>query len=155
MRSNTNLANEAIRLDVLVAVVLILVLVGVLLVKLAEVERASERTVVDMEVATLRTELQLAIASHVVRGEDAQLAGWAGRNPAELVWSEAHDAPAAGGLTLSGQWHWDAGAGALVYIYRQGGRLQLRLARARPGFADGWVLGGGLLLVPEKNEKGR
>ena len=138
----------------MVAVVLILVLVGVLLVKLAEVERASEWTVVDMEVATLRTELQLAIASHVVRGEEAQLVGWAGRNPAELAWGGAHDAPAAGGLTLTGQWRWDAGAGALVYSYRQGGCLQLRLARVRPGGAGGWALGGGLLLVPEKEEKG-
>ena len=135
----------------MVTVVLILVLVGVLLVKLAEVQRASEQTVVDMEVAVLRSELQLAIASHVVRGEDAQLAGWAGRNPAELVWGEAYDAPAAGGLTLTGQWHWDAGA--LVYAYRQGGCLRLRLARVRPGVADGWVLGGGLLLVPDKNDK--
>ena len=138
----------------MVSITLILVLLCVLLAKLAEVQRASERTVVDMEVATLRAELQLVIVSHVVHGEDAQLAGWAGRNPAELAWGEKHNVPSAGGLSVTGQWHWDSGAGALVYAYRQGGCLQLRLAKVRPGFAEGWLLGGGLLLVPKENEKG-
>ena len=126
------------------------------MVKLAEVQRASERTVVDMEVATLRTELQLVIASHVVRGKEAQLVGWVGKNPAELAWGEAHDMPSAnvGGLKLTGQWYWDGGAGALVYAYRQGGCFQLRLTKVRPGFADGWLLGSGLLLVPKENEIG-
>jgi len=133
--------------------VLIVVLIGVLLVKLRDVQRASERVVVDMEVAVLRSELQMSIASRIMRGEDAQLFGWVGRNPAEMAWSERRQVPADGRFALSGQWHWNAGAGVLQYAYRQGGCLQLHLANAKPGI-EGWLLGGGLLLVPQRNEVG-
>lgn len=152
MRSNVS-ARGAVRFDVMVTVVLIFVLAGVLLDRLDAVQRASERTVVDMEVAVLRTELQLAIASRMVRGEDAQLAGWAGRNPVELAWGEVRDEPAVGGASLTGPWRWDAAVGVLSYIYRGGGCLQLRLARVQPGAGDGWSLGGGLLLTPQYKEK--
>ena len=54
-------------------VALIFILLCVLIAKLVEVQRAAERTVVDMEVATLRTELQLVIVSRIVRGEDVGL----------------------------------------------------------------------------------
>ena len=135
----------------MVSVVLIAVLIGVLLIKLADVQRVSERTVVDMEVSVLRSELQMRIASRIVRGEDAQLLGWVGRNPVEMAWG-GHDLPAAGHLSLSGQWHWDAEAGVLEYAYRQGGCLRLRLARIKPG-VEGWLLGGGLILVQTYEEK--
>ncbi len=151
MRSNASLAAGAIRFDVMVTLGLIFVLMSVLLVKLVDVQREAEHTVVDMQVAVLRTELQGSIASRIARGEDAKLAGWVGRNPEHLAWGETSAAPVVEGFSLSGQWRWNAGAGALVYTYRGGGCLQLRLARGGQGLA-GWSLGGGLFLVPLRKE---
>lgn len=153
MRSSIRAVAGAIRFDVLVTVVLIFVLLAVLIDRLDDAQRASERTVVDMEVATLRAELQLMVASRMTRGEDAQLIGWVGRNPAELAWNDPPGAPAAGGLGFAGKWRWDAAAGALTYVFLGGECLQLRLTRVRPGATDGWSLGGGLLLVPARKEK--
>ena len=133
-------------------VALIFILLCVLIAKLVEVQRAAERTVVDMEVATLRTVLQLVIASRIVRGEDVGLVDWVGRNPLALASGETAAVPAAGQFSLSGPWRWDAEAAALVHDFRDGGCLQLRLAKVRPGLADGWLLGGGLLLVLQKIE---
>lgn len=152
MRSSVS-SRGAVRFDVMATVVLIFVLAGVLLDRLDAVQCASERTVVEMEVAAMRTELQLAIASHVIRGEDAQLAGWEGRNPAELAWGGAHGEPAVGGAALTGSWRWSAAAGVLSYTYRGGECLQLRLRRVQSGEVDGWSLGGGLLLAPQYKEK--
>lgn len=150
MRSRPSPASGALRLDVLVAVVLISVWACLLLDSLNDLQRASERTVVDMEVASLRAELQMTIASRVVRGEEAQLAGWAGSNPAQRASRENFDTPAGFGLT--GAWRWDGKTGTLNYTYRGGECLQLRLSSTRPGLADGWSLGAGLLLVPLRKE---
>ncbi|MEO8411510.1 MAG: hypothetical protein ABI478_13160, partial [Propionivibrio sp.] len=87
----------AVRFDVLVTVVLIFVLAAVLLNQLNEAQRFSERTLVDMQVGSLRADLQLMIASRLARGETADLSTWAGRNPAELVWGGAPQVPSAGG----------------------------------------------------------
>ena len=143
----------AVRFDVLATVVLIVVLAGVLLNQLNEAQRFSERTLVDMQVAGLRADLQLMIASQLARGENIGLSDWAGRNPAELVWGGAPQAPSAGGFGLSGPWRWDERDGVLTYVYRGGECLQLRLARVKPGSADGWLLGGGLILAAKhKND---
>lgn len=148
MRSRNNRAAGAVRFDVLVTVVLIFILLGVLFDRLAEAQRASERTIVDIEVAALRTELQLAVASRVARGEEAQLLGWPGRNPVVLAWGETTAEPRTGFASLTGPWQWNAADGVLAYSYRGGGCLQLRLARVKPGQVSGWSLGSGLLLVP-------
>lgn len=140
----------------LVAVVIIALLAWLLLDRLYEVQRSAERAVLDSEVAGLRAELQLAIASRIVRGEEGSLHAWVGRNPLELASGEARSekpAAAVGGFALGGPWRWSAQAGTLVYEYRDGARLQLRLASNRAGQPAGWALGGGLLLVAEKVEK--
>lgn len=153
MRSRNSRAAGAVRFDVLVTVVLIFILLGVLFDRLAEAQRASERTIVDIEVAALRTELQLAVASRVARGEEAQLHGWPGRNPVALAWGETNAEPQTGVASLTGPWQWNAADGVLAYSYRGGGCLQLRLARVKPGQVIGWSLGSGLLLVPMQKEK--
>ncbi len=116
-----------------------------------------ESVIVDSEVATLRAELQLAVASRMVRGEESGLPAWVGRNPLELASSGQDKLPVAnaGGPVLSKPWQWDAEAGALIYEYRNGERRQLRLAKIRPGQSEGWALGGGLILVSENMEKRR
>lgn len=144
------------RFDVLVTVVAILLLVAVLLDRLSDAQRTAEFAVVDSTVAGLRTELQLAVASRMVRGEDGSLQTWVGRNPLELVSGVAIGekvAVAASGFALGGPWRWDAATGALVYEYSNGQRQKLRLAKLRPGQPEGWALGGGLVLVSEKDEK--
>ncbi len=144
------------RFDVLVTVVVIVLLSLVLLDRLSDAQRTVERVVVDSEVAGLRTELQLAIASRMVRGEDGTLQSWVGRNPLELVSGEPRGDKlpvAVGSFTLGGAWRWSAEAGALVYEYRSGERQQLRLAKIRHDKSEGWSLGGGLVLVSESVEK--
>ena len=137
----------------MVAVVLVFLLLVVLIDRLQEAQRASEQIVVEMEVATLRAELQMVVASHTVRGEEARLLAWVGRNPAELARGGAAGASLDGAPGFSGTWRWNAGAGALSYVFLGGGCVQLRVARVRPGQAEGWSLGAGLLLVPTREEK--
>ena len=158
MRSSIRLARGAVRFDVLVTASVILVLALVLLDRLVDAQRSAERLMVDSEIAGLRTELQLAVASRMVRGEEGNLQVWVGRNPLELASGQPRDEKAAatvGGFTLGGPWHWNAEAGALVYEYGNGERRQLRLARVRTGQPEGWALGGGLVLVSEIVEKKR
>lgn len=140
----------------LVTIVAIALLGWVLLNRLYEVERSAERAVLDSEIAGLRAELQLAVASRIVRGEEGALPAWIGRNPLELASGEPRSVKSAatvGGIVLGGPWRWNAQAGALEYEYRDGGGLQLRLAKNRPGQSVGWALGGGLLLVAESVER--
>lgn len=136
-------------------VIVISLLAWVLLDRLREVQRSAERAVLDSEVAGLRAGLQLAVASRIVRGEEGSLPAWVGRNPLELASGEAHNEKPAGGIALGGPWRWSAEDGALVYEYRDGGCLRLRLAKNRSGQPTGWALGGGLLLVPENGERKR
>jgi hypothetical protein len=145
-----------VRFDILVTVVVIVLLSLVLLDRLGETQRNIERMVVDSEVAGLRTELQLAVASRMVRGEEGDLRGWVGRNPLELVSGEPRSEKlpvAVDGFILGSAWHWRAEAGVLVYEYKNGERQQLRLAKTRPGQPEGWSLGGGLILVSDYVEK--
>ena len=144
------------RFDVLVTVIVIALLSLVLIDRLSDTQRSVERMVVDSEVAGLRMELQLAVASRMVRGEDGNLQRWVGRNPLELASGtpRGEKLPVeVDGFTLGGAWRWNAAAGALVYEYRDGERQQLRLAKIRPGKSEGWALGGGLVLVSESVEK--
>jgi hypothetical protein len=145
-----------VRFDVLVTVIVVVLLSLVLLDRLVETQRSIERMVVDSEIAGLRTELQLAVASRIVRGEGGDLPGWVGRNPLELVSGEPRGEKlpvAVDGFALAGAWRWRAEVGALVYEYKNGERQQLRLVKTRPGQAEGWSLGGGLILVSEYVEK--
>ncbi len=156
MRSNADFSAGAVRFDVLVTVVVIALLSLVLLDRLSEAQRSVERVVVDAEVAGLRTELQLAVASRMIRGEDGTLQNWVGRNPLELASGEPRGEKlpvAVDGFSFGGAWRWSAEAGALVYEYRNGERQQLRLAKIRPDKSEGWALGGGLVLVSESVEK--
>jgi hypothetical protein len=139
-----------------VAIVAILLLAGLLLDRLVEVRRSAEHMLVEAEVANLRTELQFAVAGRIAHGEEGEVRAWGGRNPLELVSGEARNqqaTTAVGGVSLSGPWRWDNGVGALVHEYRNGEHVQLRLARAGPGQANGWSLGAGLLLVVERAKK--
>ena len=130
-----------------------MILVGLLLDRLEDVQRASERAVVERDVASLRAGLQLVVASRIANGDEAQLRGWAGRNPAELAAGETSGAAGsagAGTFALTRPWRWDAKAGTLSYAYRDGECLQLHLSREEAGLASGWSLGAGLVLVHEE-----
>lgn len=156
MRSSAKgLQSGAVRLEIVVVVVVLLVLAGFLLRGLAVVQDGIERTLVDAEVMTLRTELQLAVASSINRGEEGQLASWVGKNPLQLVGRDAAAAglpQSAGGARVGSQWRWDAVKGVLNYEYADGHHLQLRIVRAAGGTPAGWGLGGNLMLVREQNQ---
>lgn len=129
-----------------------LLLAGALLERLRSVQGEVERTLVAAEVMSLRTELQLAAASAISRGQESQLKLWPGRNPLELAGRPAEGAnfpKSAGGARIGQSWRWAAEEGVLVYEFEDGERLALRVARADGGRAEGWGIGGGLLLVSE------
>jgi len=144
----------AIRLEIVVVVVVLLVLGGVLLRALTVVQEGVERTLVDAEVMTLRTELQLAVASSINRGEEGRLASWVGRNPLELAGRSVGTAglpQSAGGARVGREWRWDAEKGVLTYEYADGHHVKLRVVRAAGTQPAGWGLGGNLMLVHEQN----
>jgi type II secretory pathway pseudopilin PulG len=142
-----------IRLEIVVVVVVLLVLAGFLLRSLQVVQQGAERTLVDTEVMNLRTELQLSVAAAVNRGDEKNLASWAGKNPLVLA-GKAADADvrtkSAGGLSLGGDWRWNAERKALTYDYLDGGHVALKVVRVGPMSGEGWGLGGGLMLLREK-----
>jgi hypothetical protein len=148
----------AVRLEFVVAGVLLAVLFGTFLQRVQELQLGMERTIVDAEVLSLRTELQLAVASRIARGEEGRLAEWDGGNPLLLLGREEvggmPPTRSAGGATMSTAWSWDAGRAVLVYRYTDGGTLALRLARGALAGRDGWALGGGLLLLRERSPGG-
>lgn len=112
-----------------------------------------ERTLVAAEVMRLRTELQLAAASAINRGQESQLRHWPGSNPLELAGRQAGGATpptSAGGAHLGQAWRWAADEGVLVYEFEDGEQQALRVARAGNGPLAGWGIGGGLLLVSER-----
>jgi type II secretory pathway pseudopilin PulG len=152
--SASNRQLGAIRLEIVVVVVVLLVLAGFLLRGLLVLQQEVERTLVDAEVMTLRTELQMEVASAINRGEEGRLQKWVGKNPLELA-GRAPDAQglprSVGGARLGGEWRWDAAKGALNYDYSDGHHLQLRILRSSGGAAAGWGLGGNLILVHEQN----
>ena len=65
-----------VRLELLVVAVVMLLLAGALLERLRSVQGEVERTLVAAEVMSLRTELQLAAASAISRGQESQLKQW-------------------------------------------------------------------------------
>lgn len=134
--------------------VVLLVLAGFLLRGLFVLQQEVERMLVDAEVMTLRTELQMAVASAINRGEEGRLQRWVGKNPLELA-GRAQDAQglprSAGGARMGSEWRWDAPQGVLNYDYSDGHRLQLRIVRSTGGAPAGWGLGGNLMLVREQN----
>jgi len=130
-----------------------LLLAGALLERLRSVQGEVERTLVAAEVMSLRTELQLAAASAISRGQESQLKLWPGRNPLELAGRPATGASlptSAGGARIGQSWHWVAEEGVLLYEFEDGERQALRILRADGRRADGWGIGGGLLLVSER-----
>lgn len=148
----------AVRLEFVVAGALLALLFGIFLLRVQDLQHGMERTIVDAEVLSLRTELQLAVASRITRGEEGRLTEWDGGNPLLLLGrEEAGGMPptrSPGGATMSAAWSWDAGRAALVYRYANGETLGLRLARGALAGRDGWVLGGGLLLLRERSPDG-
>ncbi len=134
--------------------IVILLLGGVLLQRLAGVQRDVERLLMESEVISLRTELQMSVVSIIASGQEGQLAGWAGRNPLELVGRD----PGASGVPVSSEgrrigrdWRWDKHKGRLIYYHADGTSVSLRIVRAGLVKENGWGLGGGLLLVREEN----
>ncbi|MFA7290776.1 MAG: hypothetical protein WC023_00875 [Rhodocyclaceae bacterium] len=144
-----------IRLELLVSLLLVFLLMGVALYSLRSVQHEVERTLVAADVMSLRTELQLAVASAINRGQEGQVAHWAGKNPLELAGRlPAQNAlpgrETDGGLRIGRAWRWDSTGGALVYDYEDGGQVRLRLVSVRERPVEGWSLGGGLVLVREQ-----
>lgn len=134
--------------------VLVLILFGVFLQRMQVLQVELEKVIVDTEVANLRTELQMAVASMIVQGRDAELLQWERRNPLLLVTDE----PAVGGnvrseqrFSLSRQWAWDENAAALSYRFADDESLSLQVVRASATNRPGWLLGGGLMLVRERS----
>lgn len=155
MRSSANNRQlGAIRLEIVVVVVVLLVLGGILLRALAVVQDGVERTLVDAEVMTLRTELQLAVASSINRGEEGRLTSWVGKNPLELAGRSVGTSglpQSVGGARVGSEWRWDAEKGVLTYEYADGHHVKLRVVRAASNQPAGWGLGGNLVLVHEQN----
>jgi type II secretory pathway pseudopilin PulG len=142
----------AIRLELLVVAIVLLLLATVLLASLRTVQGEVERTLVAAEVMSLRTELQLAAASAIGRGQESQLQHWPGRNPLELAGRPlvGESLPtSAGGARVGQAWRWAADEGKLVYEYEDGEQQILRVVRAGSGNEKGWGIGGGLLFVSE------
>lgn len=157
MRSSADRRCEgAIRLELLVVATVLLLLAGGLLNSLRGVQSEVERTLVAADVMTLRTELQLAVASAITRGQESQLSDWPGRNPLVLAGRQAESGlppVSAGGARIGQAWRWVADDGVLIYEYENGERLRLRVVRAGNGRGEGWRgwgIGGGLLLVSER-----
>lgn len=139
-------------------VVLVLVLLAVFLQRVLDLQRNMERVIVDAEVANLRTELQLQVASMIVHGRDAELAGWVRQNPLQLVAREVDGlSPTAPvpRFSLSSEWRWDEGMAALTYTYADGEELRLRVGRLPRDAGEGWLLGSGLVLLRERREGGK
>ena len=137
----------------MVSLLLIFVLMGFLLQSVRSVQREIERTLVAAEVMSLRTELQLAVASAINRGQEGQIAHWAGKNPLERAGRppDARSLPGPeSGPRIGQQWNWDGARGLLAYDYEDGGQLTLRIVGVRDRPAEGWSLGGGLVLVREQ-----
>lgn len=145
----------AVRLELIVAALILLALLGFFLQRAQELQRNMERMIVDAEVSNLRTALQLAVAASIVRGEELGLGAWERRNPLQLAGRDevAGLSPtrSAGGASLTTAWQWDATQGALVYHYVDGETLRLRLGRVPLDGREGWALGGGLLLLRERS----
>jgi len=148
----------AVRLEFVVAGALLAILFGLFLQRVLDLQQGMERTIVEAEVLNLRNELQLAVASRIARGEEGRLVEWDGGNPLSLLGREEtggmSPTRSAGGATMSAAWTWDAGRAVLEYRYTDGGTLGLRLARGALAGRDGWVLGGGLLLLRERSPDG-
>lgn len=134
--------------------IVMLLLIGVLLHRLAGVQKDVERLLIESEIMSLRTELQMSVVSTISRGKEGQLVGWVGRNPLELI---GRDSSLSGtpsspeGRRIGGDWRWDGHKERLTYYYSDGASVSLRIARAVVGQGNGWGLGGGLLLVREEN----
>ena len=146
-------ARGKISLELLVVAVVLVLLAGALLDRLGGVQDEVERTLVAAEVMSLRTELQLAAASAISRGQESQLQHWPGRNPLDLAGRlPGGDAlpMSARGARIGQAWRWAADEGVLIYEYGNGERLGLRIVRAGGGQREGWGIGGGLLLVSEQ-----
>ncbi|MBK9444924.1 MAG: hypothetical protein IPO00_01790 [Betaproteobacteria bacterium] len=142
-----------VRLDLVVSSLLVFVLMGFLLDSVRSVQYEVERTLVAADVMSLRTELQLAVASAINRGQEAQIVHWAGKNPLELAGRSpgTHSLPAPESEPRIGkQWRWDGARGLLAYDYEDGGQLTLRIVGIRDRPAEGWSLGGGLVLAREQ-----
>lgn len=145
----------AVRLELVVVAVMLAVVLGIFLLRVAELQRGMERTIVEAEVLNLRTELQLEVASRIARGEEGQLGQWAGKNPLLLLGRDQDNVPptrSAGGLAVSAAWVWDAQRRMLVYRFASGETLGLWLASGALAGRDGWALGGGLLLLRERGQ---
>jgi Tfp pilus assembly protein FimT len=135
----------------LVTFFVLAVLAGILLQALAVVQRQVERTLVEADVMSLRTELQLAVASAINRGNEGQLSEWVAGNPLELVGRQEILPKPEGGapLQLQNEWRWDRQKKVLIYEFSDSERFQLRVARANALERAGWSLGGGLILIRE------
>lgn len=129
-------------------VVVMLVLAAMLLASLRDMQREVERVLVATDVQSLRTELQLAVASAINRGQEAELQGWPNRNPLEIA-GRTQTAVPGDGAGSGGRWVWVAEMRVLRYEYADGSGLSLRVVRAGPEIREAWGLGGGLLLVSE------
>ncbi len=133
-----------------------LLLAGVLLHRLAGVQQDVARLLMESEVMSLRTELQMSVVSLITSGQEGQLAGWAGRNPLELI---GRDTSMSGmsaspeGRRLGDGWRWDGHKGRLTYYLSDGAGVSLHIVRAGLVQGNGWGLGGGLILVAEYVEK--
>lgn len=142
-----------VRLELIVATLVIAILATILFHALHEAQRQMERMLVETELMTLRTELQIAVASAINRGTQAQLSGWVGRNPFELV-DRPSTQQGVGEATLANKWRWDSATQELVYDSRDGGKVHVRVEAAM-GSVTGWSLGGGLLLTVRKSDEWR
>lgn len=141
-----------VRLELVLSLLLVFVLMGLLLHSVRSVQNELERTLVAADVMSLRTELQLAVASAINRGQEGQIVHWAGKNPLELAGRPPETRALPGpesGPRIGRQWRWDGARGLLVYDYEDGGQLTLRIVGVRDRPAAGWSLGGGLVLVRE------
>ncbi len=139
----------------MVSLLLVFLLMGMLLYSLRAVQYEVERTLVAADMMSLRTELQLAVASAINRGQEGQVARWAGKNPLELAGRPAGQSVSTerntdGEPRIGRVWCWDAANGVLVYDYEDGAQLRLRVVSVRERPVEGWSLGGGLVLVREK-----
>lgn len=146
----------ASRFDFAVTVSIIAILASILLYSLNSTQKQIESTMLDTDVANLRWELRAAWAHRNVIGQSLGINEIEGANPMRLLAERPQNYIGEYAQTpdATSVWYFDTQSKRLVYVFRDGRQVRLRLAStANLGEAPRGAIGGVDLVFDSQSQQ--